>query len=158
MAWLKKAWRPKMLEIDRKIINALQGGFPICERPYAAAAEQLGLTEDALISRIETLLQDKLLSRFGPLYNAEKLGGAVTLAAIAVPEDRFQEITEVVNNCPEVAHNYQRDHRLNMWFVIASDHEERIQEVVEEIEEKSGLTVLNMPKTEEYFLELKLAL
>jgi len=147
-----------MLEIDRKIINALQGGFPICERPYAAAAEQLGLTEDALISRIETLLQDKLLSRFGPLYNAEKLGGAVTLAAIAVPEDRFQEITEVVNNCPEVAHNYQRDHRLNMWFVIASDHEERIQEVVEEIEEKSGLTVLNMPKTEEYFLELKLAL
>lgn len=147
-----------MLEIDRQIINALQGDFPICERPFAEAGKKLGLSEEALMSRIETLLQDKMLSRFGPLYNAEELGGAVTLAAIEVPDERFQEVTDIVNACPEVAHNYQRDHKLNMWFVIASDDQDRIQEVIKEIEQNSGLEVKNMPKTKEYFLELKLAL
>ena len=94
-----------MDEIDRRIINVLQTGFPVTERPYQQAAEELGITEQELIARIDYLLQQQILSRFGPLYDAEAMGGALTLAAMQVPEERFEEVTEIVHACPEFAHN-----------------------------------------------------
>lgn len=142
--------------LDRQILNTLQGGFPVSPRPFAAIAAKLGLAEAELIARIEALLAAGTLSRFGPLYNAEALGGAVTLAAMAVPEAQFDDVAELVNAFDEVAHNYRRDHAFNMWFVVASDESARIAEVLAEIEEKSGLPVLDLPKEEEFFLELKL--
>ncbi len=142
--------------LDRKIINALQGGFPVAERPYAEAAARLGVSETTLIGRLQGMLEQKVLSRFGPLYDAERLGGGLTLAAMAVPEARFEAVAETVNAFPEVAHNYRRDHRLNMWFVVATERPEQVAEVLAEIEAATGLPVLNMPKREEYFLELRL--
>lgn len=142
--------------LDRRIVNALQGGFPIAERPYAEAAAELGIEEETLIERLKGLLERKVLSRFGPLFDAERLGGGLTLVAMAVPEERFETVAETVNAFPEVAHNYQRDHRLNMWFVVATERPERIGEVLAEIEAATGLSVLNLPKMEEYFLELRL--
>ncbi|MDJ0611318.1 MAG: AsnC family transcriptional regulator [Kiloniellales bacterium] len=142
--------------LDRKIINALQGGFPVAERPYAEAAARLGVSETTLIGRLQGMLEQKVLSRFGPLYDAERLGGGLTLAAMAVPEARFEAVAETVNAFPEVAHNYQRDHRLNMWFVVATERPEQVAAVLAEIEAATGLPVLNMPKREEYFLELRL--
>lgn len=142
--------------LDRRIINGLQGGLPVAERPYAAAAARLGLEEAELIGRLERLLEDGVLSRFGPLYDAERMGGGLTLAAMAVPAARFDEVAEMVNAFPEVAHNYERSHRLNMWFVVATEDPARIQDVLEEIETATGLPVLNMPKLEEFFLELRL--
>jgi len=142
--------------VDRRAINALQGGFPLCERPYAAAAADLGLSESELIERLGRLLDAGVLSRFGPLYDAERLGGGVTLAALQVPADRFEAVAEVVNGFPEVAHNYARDHALNMWFVVAAERPERVGEVLAEIEAATGLAVLDLPKTEEFFLELRL--
>ena len=141
--------------LDRKIVNGLQGGFPICERPYAEAAERLGLEEADLIERIRSLVERGLLSRFAPLFNAEALGGAVCLCALAVPQDRFEAITEVVNAHPEVAHNYARDHALNMWFVLATEEPARIEQVAAAIEAETGLTVYRMLKIEEYFIGLK---
>jgi DNA-binding Lrp family transcriptional regulator len=145
-----------MDEIDRKIINELQGGFPVCESPYQVVATQLGLTETALIKRIECLLEAGVLSRFGPLYHAEKMGGGLTLAAVKVSEDDFDQVADIINAFPEVAHNYARNHQLNMWFVIATDEAKRVLEVIKEIEEKTGLMVYNMPKKNEYFVGLKL--
>lgn len=142
--------------LDRRIVNALQGGFPIAERPYAEAAARLGIDEGLLIERLQGLLDGKLLSRFGPLYDAERLGGGLTLVAMAVPEDRFEEVAETVNGFPEVAHNYRREHRLNMWFVLATERPERVGAVLAEIEAATGLPVLNLPKIEEFFLELRL--
>ena len=107
--------------IDRQIINGLQGGFPLSSRPYAEAAREFDISEGDLIERLRKLLADKVLSRFGPMYHAERLGGALTLAAMAVPPDRFDAVTDAVNAYPEVAHNYGRDHALNMWFVLATD-------------------------------------
>lgn len=142
--------------VDRRIVNALQGGFPVCERPFAEVAARLGIAESDLIARLRQMVEGGVLSRFGPLYDAERMGGAVTLAAMAVPADRFDDVAAIVNACPEVAHNYARDHSLNMWFVVAADRPERIAEVIDAIAAATGLTVLNMPKLEEYFLELKL--
>lgn len=141
--------------VDRQIINELQGGLPLCERPYAKAARQLEISEDELIERLRKLLAEGVLSRFGPMYHAERLGGALTLAAMAVPSDRFDTVAEIVNAFPEVAHNYARDHELNMWFVVATDCPERIADVIDAIENGTGLTVYNMPKIEEFFVGLR---
>ena len=142
--------------IDRQMIDMLHGGFPVEEQPYLAVGRMLGLSEQEVLDRLSGLLEKRTLTRFGPLYDATKLGGAFTLAAMAVPEDRFDEVAEIVNAFPEVAHNYAREHALNMWFVVGVDRAERIAEVLGEIEERTGLEVLNMPKEEEYFLELRL--
>ncbi|TAK60738.1 Lrp/AsnC family transcriptional regulator [Methylobacter sp.] len=146
-----------MDEIDKQIINALQDGFPICDAPYQQAAAQLGLSEQDLISRLKALLDNGALTRFGPLYNAEQMGGALTLAAVKAPIDRFDEVTEIINGFPEVAHNYARNHELNMWFVIATQQTpEQIQQTINAIERLTSLTVYNMPKKKEYFVNLKL--
>ena len=146
----------QMDECDKKIINHLQDGFPVCESPYHVIATELGLTETVLIERLGNLLKTGLLSRFGPMYHAEKMGGALTLAAVKAPQQRFEQISEIINALPEVAHNYARNHELNMWFVIATDVPERLAEVIQEIEQKTGLSVYNMPKIKEYFVGLKL--
>jgi DNA-binding Lrp family transcriptional regulator len=143
--------------LDRRIIDALQGGFALTERPYADAAAALGIEEAELLARLERLLAEGVLSRFGPLYNAERLGGAVTLAAMAVPQERFEEVAALVNAYPEVAHNYERDDALNMWFVVAAERPGRVAEVLEEIARETGLQVLDLPKRTEFFLELRLA-
>ena len=141
---------------DRELINALHGGVPIEDRPYAAIGRQMDMSEDEVLERLRRLLEDRTLTRFGPLYDAAKLGGAFTLAAMSVPKDRFDEVAEIVNAYPEVAHNYAREHALNMWFVIGVERPERIGEILSQIKEQTDLEVLNMPKEEEYFLELRL--
>lgn len=141
--------------LDRAIINEMQGGFPICDSPYATVAAQLGTTEGELIARLQRLLNEKILSRFGPMYHAERLGGGLTLAAMAIPETEFERVAEQVNAFPEVAHNYARDHELNMWFVLATETPQRIAEVISEIEEVTGFAVINMPKEQEFFIGLR---
>jgi DNA-binding Lrp family transcriptional regulator len=143
--------------LDRRILGALHGGFPLTEQPYAHVAFTLGITEEELLRRLQRLLADGVVSRFGPLYNAERLGGALTLAAIAVPEARFDAVAALVNAHPEVAHNYRREDALNMWFVVAADRPERVREVLAEIARETGLAVLDLPKRAEFFLELRLA-
>jgi DNA-binding Lrp family transcriptional regulator len=144
-------------DVDRQIINNLQGGFPISDRPYAKVAATLGMSETELIRRLQAQVESGLLSRFGPLYRAERMGGAVTLVAMQIPEADLDRVIEQVNAHPEVAHNYQRDHRFNLWFVLAVDREERIEEALEAIAAETGYRVYNMPKLEEFYIGLQLA-
>lgn len=145
-----------MNKLERDLINNMQGGFPICVHPFQVLAERLGYDEQTVIDGVKRLIADGYVSRFGPLYNTERLGGAVTLAAIAVPPDRFDEVAEQVNAYEEVAHNYAREDVLNMWFVILAEDEEALQDVIKRIENTTGLGVLSFPKEQEYFLELHL--
>lgn len=141
---------------DKRIVAGLQGGFPLTHRPYAEAARRLGITEAELIRRIGQLLETGVLSRFGPLFNVEAMGGTYVLAAMAVPADVFDAVTAMVNAHVEVAHNYEREHLLNMWFVVAAETPERATAVIDEIALETGLDVFAMPKLDEYFVELKL--
>lgn len=147
---------PMIDAIDRAIINALQGSFPITDRPYAAAAAELGLAEGELISRLDRLLQSGVLSRFGPMFNADRLGGAFCLCACAVPPERFDEVVAAINAHPEVAHNYERLHALNVWFVLATERPEQIDEVLTKIKEETGLEVHAFPKIEEFFIGMRI--
>jgi DNA-binding Lrp family transcriptional regulator len=145
-----------MDELDRAIVNTLQGGFPICDEPYREVAETLGIAEAELIARLQRLLEMKTLTRFGPMFQVERMGGAFVLAALAVPEADYARIAEAVNTLPEVAHNYRREHALNMWFVLATETPEGIPAAIEKIERTTGLTVYAFPKLKEYFVEMRL--
>jgi DNA-binding Lrp family transcriptional regulator len=145
-----------MDNLDTAIINNLQGGFPLSHAPYAEVAAQLGILEATLLTRLQALLDAKVLTRFGPMYQVERMGGAFVLAAMQVPEDRFDEVTAQVNAFAEVAHNYRREHRLNMWFVLATATPEGIGAAVQAIEAATGLPVYPFPKEREYFVEMKL--
>jgi DNA-binding Lrp family transcriptional regulator len=147
---------PELSDIDRQILATLQGDFPICERPYAEAAAQLGIGEAELLARLESLLADKVLTRFGPMFQIEEMGGAFVLAALAVPEARYEAVTALVNALPQVAHNYRREHQLNMWFVLATESKAGIAEAIAQIEHDTGLPVYAFPKEREFFVEMKL--
>ena len=143
--------------IDRRIIDGLQGDFPICERPYQVAAERLGISEEELLRRLDHLLESRVLTRFGPMMQIERVGGSFVLAAIAVPEADYERVAGQVNALPQVAHNYRREHLLNMWFVLATETPAGIGEAIARIEADTGLTVHAFPKEREYFVEMKLA-
>ena len=140
---------------DRALLNRLQDGVPLVDRPFAAVGEELGLLEDDVLARVQAMVATGVLSRFGPMFHAERLGGGLTLAAMQVPADDFDRVTEAVNAFPEVAHNYAREHALNMWFVIATEAPERVAEVCAAIEERTGLPVFPFPKLAEYYLNLR---
>jgi len=137
---------------DRRIINALQEGFPLCSRPFAEVASRLGIAEDNLIARLDRLRKRGAITRFGPFFDAAAMGGAFCLCAMAVPKAQFDAIAEKVNAYPEVAHNYQRAHKLNMWFVLATERPQDIEAAAGAIEEETGLAVLRFPKLEEFYI------
>ena len=147
---------PELDAVDRQIIDKLQGEFPICERPYAEVAGRLGIPEEELLKRLERLLANKVLTRFGPMFQIERMGGAFVLAALAAPESRYDEVTALVNALPQVAHNYRREHELNMWFVLATETQDGIGEALARIEQDTGLPVYAFPKEREFFVEMKL--
>ncbi|WP_207787748.1 AsnC family transcriptional regulator [Candidatus Thiosymbion oneisti] len=139
--------------VDRRLLNDFQSGFPLVPEPFAEIAGQLGVGESEVIARIERLAAAGAVSRVGPVLRPRHVG-ASTLAAMAVPEDRIEEVAELVNGYREVNHNYERTHRFNLWFVLTAADEERLTEVMHEIEDRTGIEVLDLPMIEEYHIDL----
>ncbi|MBN8630450.1 MAG: Lrp/AsnC family transcriptional regulator [Rhodobacterales bacterium] len=137
---------------DRLLINRLQDGLPLTHAPFAPVAAEAGIPEAEVVDRITQLREIGAITRFGPFLDAEAMGGAFCLCAMAVPQDRFDEVVTLVNALPQVAHNYERQHKLNMWFVLACERPEQIAEAAARIEGETGLTVLRFPKTKEFFI------
>jgi siroheme decarboxylase len=130
---------------DRLLINRLQDGLPLTHDPFAPVAWEV-------VDRITQMREIGAITRFGPFLDAEAMGGAFCLCAMAVPADRFETVMTSVNAMPEVAHNYERQHKLNMWFVLACERPEQIAEAAARIEEETGLKVLLFPKLKEFFI------
>lgn len=143
-----------MDSVDRAIINTLQHGFPITDEPFSEVAHTLNINEVDLMTRIRSLLDENILTRFGPMYHAERMGGALSLVAMSVPEDQYELVTRQVNSFPEVAHNYRREHELNMWFVLATERPDDVDTTLQAIEQKTGLKTYNMPKEQEFYVGL----
>lgn len=152
---------------DARLVAFLHGGFPLTDRPFADVAQQLGCPEEAVIERLQRLLARGDLSRFGPLFQIERAGGRFVLAAMAVPEARFDTVANLLNEIPEVAHNYRRESAhpdqpeatpLNMWFVLAVESADLIAPAIARIEAATDLSVFDFPKDREFFVELKLPL
>ena len=144
-------------ETDRHIINRLQDGFPISHDPFAEVAPEFGLSGPQLIARVTRLRDLGAITRFGPFLDAEAIGGAFCLCAMAVPAEDFDAVAAMVNAHAEVAHNYERLHRLNMWFVLACERPEEIREVAGRIEGETGLRVHLFPKLMEFFIGFRVS-
>ncbi len=143
--------------VDRALINRLQEGLPLAPAPFAGIAAELGIPVEEVLERLSRMKADGVVTRFGPFFDAAAMGGAFCLCAMAVPAEDFDAVLTKVNAMPEVAHNYERDHRLNMWFVLATETPEGIAEAAGAIERETGLTVLRFPKLREFFIGFRVA-
>ncbi|MCL6282595.1 Lrp/AsnC family transcriptional regulator [Ruegeria sp. 2012CJ41-6] len=144
-------------DTDRRILNHMQEDLPLVANPYVLVADELDLTEADLLSRLSRMKDDRVITRFGPFFDAAAMGGAFCLCAMAVPEHDFDSVLIKVNAHPEVAHNYERTHHLNMWFVLATETPEGIGATADAIERETGLTVLRFPKLQEFFIGFRVA-
>jgi DNA-binding Lrp family transcriptional regulator len=143
---------------DARLIDRLQLALPLTERPFADTGAALGLSEGAVIDRLDGMLKSGVLTRLGPLFQIERAGGQFILAALEVPPERLTEVSKQVNELPEVAHNYLREHRLNMWFVVAAETPEVAWATCDRIEAATGLPVHAFHKEREFFVGLYLPL
>lgn len=143
-----------MDELDRRLINRLQLGLPLVRDPWRELADELHSSSHELRQRLQQLLENGSLTRFGPMFDIERLGGAFTLAALTVPEARFEAVAELLRGMPEVAHNYRREHAWNMWFVLGCASAQGLDEALQCIEQQTGLVPLNLPKEETYHVGL----
>lgn len=140
-------------DLSKALINNYQRGMPLSPTPYADIAAQFGIAEADVISRLQSMLDDGIVSRVGPVFN-HCSAGASTLAAIAVPENELASVAELINAYAEVNHNYAREHRFNLWFVITAPTELHIEQVVASIEKNTGYPVINLPMEEEFYVGL----
>ncbi len=135
--------------IDKSIINRIQTFFPIAPHPYKIIAEELGLSEDDLISRVKRLKEEGIIRRLGGNFGPYKLGFFSTLCAASVPDDEIDIFTGVVNGYPGVTHNYMRSHRYNIWFTFIAESMDIIETNLRDISERTGVyDILNLPATD----------
>lgn len=143
----------ELTELERRLLNDFQRDFPLSPTPYANMAEQLGVSEQEVIDSLQKLKDQGAISRVGAVFRPNRVGVS-TLAAMAVPLDRLEEVAQLVNGYDEVNHNYEREHNFNLWFVATAKNETHLQEVLNEIETRSGLKVLYLPLLEDYHIDL----
>ena len=140
-------------ELDRRLLNDFQHEFPLTPAPYADIARALGVTEDEVIARLHMLQHAGAVSRVGAVVRPNTVG-ASTLAAMAVPPAELMPVAELVSDYTEVNHNYEREHRLNLWFVATAPDAARLQAVLDEIAARTGYEVLSFPLVEDYHIDL----
>jgi DNA-binding Lrp family transcriptional regulator len=136
-----------------RILNDFQRGFPLDSSPYATIARQIGVDEETVLHTINKLKENGYISRVGAVFRANTIGIS-TLAAMQVPEDEIEKVAAIVNHYDEVNHNYRRDHQFNLWFVATACNEDRLNDVLDEIEESTGIPVMYLPMIEDYHIDL----
>lgn len=126
-------------DVDKRLLNIVQTRFPVVPEPYRELAGQLGLSEDEVIARLKRLVEAKVIRRLGAVFDSRKVGYQGTLCALKVPPERIAEVAAEVNRHPGVTHNYLRDHEYNMWFTVLAGTPEKVNAIVEEIKERTGI-------------------
>lgn len=138
---------------QRRLLDEFQHNFPLTATPYADIARHLGMTETEVISSLESMQNSGLVSRVGPVFKPNEIGVS-TLAAMAVPAERLDEIADLISQYDQVNHNYEREHHFNLWFVATASGERELQNFLEEVEQRTGLEVLYLPMLEDYHIDL----
>lgn len=138
---------------DQQLINFFQRDLPVCERPYEAMSRQLGIAEDEVIQRLQSLQDNQVLSRVGPVFEHSQAGASL-LAAVAAPHEQLDLVAARINRAPGVNHNYAREHTYNLWFVMTAPDEETLDERLDELEHQLRLPILRLPMVQAYHIDL----
>ncbi len=139
--------------LEFRLLNEFQRDFPLCPTPFAELATRLGVGERTVLSELEKLRREGKISRVGAVFAPKRIG-ASTLAAMAIAPEQLETVAATVNRFPEVNHNYEREHRYNLWFVVTAASEGRLQATLKAIEEAAGLPLLKLPLLEEFHIDL----
>ncbi len=142
-----------MNDLQRRLLDIYQQKMPVSPTPYADIAREVGVSEDDVLDALKDMTASGVVSRVGPVFQPGTVGIS-TLAAMAVPVSQLESVAALVNGYPEVNHNYEREHRLNLWFVITASSEKRIQEILDDIEERTTIPVMSLPMQEAFHIDL----
>ena len=147
-----------LTSLEKCLLNDYQQGIPLVSEPYAEMAKELRakgfiVNSTEIIDCLSGLKEKGLISRVGPVFRAKTVGGS-TLAALAVPEERMEEVAQIVSSFSEVNHNYEREHQYNLWFVVTAATQNDVLLVLDQIERQTNLKVLNLPMENDYHINL----
>lgn len=140
-------------ELERRLLNDYQHEIPLSPTPFADLAEELGVYETTIIENLQRLQTESVISRIGPVFRPNRVG-ASTLAAMAVSEDELESVAAIISEFAEVNHNYERDHHLNLWFVVVASDEDKLQATLQSIEKQTGYELLDLPMQQDYYIDL----
>lgn len=133
-----------MNDTDRKLLNIVQKDFPICENPYQVIGEKIGLSEVEVLERLQSLKEQGIVRRIGGVFDSKKLGYKSCLIAVRVTPEMLEEVAAFINRFPGVTHNYQRTHPFNLWFTLTSGSDEKFDEIINLIKNRSGVEQLEL--------------
>jgi DNA-binding Lrp family transcriptional regulator len=139
--------------LEQRLLNEFQSGLPLTSEPFAAIAERLGVYETTVLETLERLQTEGVISRVGAVFRPNRFS-ASTLAAMAVPAQDLERVADIVSGFDEVNHNYQREHRYNLWFVVVAADEDELRAVLQRIEADCGYPLLDLPLENEFFIDL----
>jgi len=142
-----------LTQLDRVLLDRFQRGFPLVSRPFAQIGAELGVSEEQVLDSYTALQQLGVISRIGAVVRPHRCGWS-TLAAMAVSEERLEQVAEIVSGMPEVNHNYERHHQLNLWFVVTAGSKLAVADVLSKIELETGLQVVDLPLEESFRVDL----
>lgn len=140
-------------DLQKKLLNDFQRNFPLTPEPYAAIAKQLGVSEDAVLEALNELDEKQCISRIGAIIPPNQIGVS-TLAAMSVPKNEIERVAAQINQYSEVNHNYEREHEVNLWFVLIAQHAAHLNKVITSIESETGYPILRFPLIKEFFIDL----
>lgn len=143
-----------MDDTDKKILNLIQTGFPVESAPYAAIGENVGITEDEAFERVKAMFDSGVIRRIGASFDSRGLGWTSTLCAMSVPPEKIEQAAAIVSEYPGVTHNYERNHKFNLWFTYIAPDEAAVETVLREIETKSGYAVHNLPMIRKFKIKV----
>lgn len=143
----------KLNELEKRLLNEYQKGFPLSPTPYADIAERIGTSEALVIQVLQRLQDIGVISRIGPVFKPKEVGVS-TLAAVAVPAHDLERVAALINTYVEVNHNYEREDRFNLWFVATAPDQARLEEVLTEMEKRIGYSILDLPLERQFHIDL----
>ena len=148
-------------EFDKRLLDAMQGGFPIVARPYAAVADALGVEEDRVLRRVDELVRARIIRQVTPIYDTRAFGYGSMLVAAKVDPEHPWRAAKLVNAHPGVSHNYLRNHEFNMWFTLAVEPDSQLglQGTLDVLREQTGAeSIRQLPTLKLFKIRMDLAM
>ena len=144
---------PELSDLEKRLLNDFQKNLPQSITPYADIARELGVSEALVLELLKKLKAKGYISRIGPVFKPRRVG-ASTLAALSVPAEQLTTIAQIISAYPEVNHNYEREHHFNLWFVLTAKDQTRLQQVIQDVEQRTGYPVLDLPLERQFHIDL----
>lgn len=149
----------KLTALDKKLLNLLQGKLQLAHRPFKLIGEELGMTENQVISRLQLLKEAGYIRKIGAFFNSDELGYKGTLVALKVKSELMEDTALFVNQFPGITHNYQREGEYNLWFTLITPNERLRQDILSQIKDLPGvLDTMDLSARKKYKINVQFTL